>query len=172
MLPESPNRTYGTDTPVHPGDLNDIQDAIVGAKHGEKTLVIPGSDGKANSLITIAPQEHTITTTGAIGVSYGIQLAVGDRIKSVKVIVSGNASADITGIEVLRVPTTVGAVPPAVAVQLGNVVPAANTPNLITEISIDITDYTIAANNSLSVHVAVNATGIVIYRVEVVYDHP
>ena len=42
-LPDSRNTTYTAGLPVKAADLNDLQDAVIGRKHGELELWVPAS---------------------------------------------------------------------------------------------------------------------------------
>lgn len=44
-LPSSRNRTYVASDPVRSQDLNDMQDCIIGKKHGTRTMILPAASG-------------------------------------------------------------------------------------------------------------------------------
>lgn len=51
-LPLSRNRTYSPGDPIRSSDLNDIQDQIIGAKHGELELMIAAAAAQPGDVAT------------------------------------------------------------------------------------------------------------------------
>lgn len=172
-LPASRNTTYGAASAVKSADLNAIQDCIIGKKFGDTKRMIPGAVGVANSNTTreVNGYSNEIESSGATTITWPITFDVGDRIKSVKVTVLGNGVADITALDVIKINGASGA-GTYTSTSLFNVVPAPNTPATLTEIICDCTDTVIAAGDTIFVGMVINAAGIKVYRLEVLYDHP
>lgn len=95
MLPASRNRTYGTDTSLAPGDMNDLQDAVISRKHGSITREIAPRATLLGSFTAFA-QFHQ---SGAGGQQMLIPLdflTVGDRLLQLDVRVKGDGVVDCT----------------------------------------------------------------------------
>lgn len=98
-LPESRNTTYAQGVQIKSADLNDIQDQIIGGKHGDKVLMLPGcafvpaSGGNP----PVALDGILIGNAGGTGQGNApLPLHVGDRIKSIVVYVYEDAAAAFT----------------------------------------------------------------------------
>lgn len=136
-------------------------------KHGDRertfsalAYVIP-SGGAAS--IGVTPVQ--VSSSGSVTVYAPIPMLVGDRIKSITLARFGNASADITNIEVLK--TTAAGVDSSLgSTSVTN--PAASW----ADTALDLTDTTIATGESLTLVVAINATGIALGNFRVTFDHP
>lgn len=87
-LPLTRNRTYGNDTTLHPGDLNDLQDAVIGGKRGASTQIIGAHAfvGVAAALLYYsAGQAQGQVGNGGFNAYCDIQLPAGAVITAVRV---------------------------------------------------------------------------------------
>jgi hypothetical protein len=165
VLPLSRNRTYDTSTPVHPGDINDVQDAIIAAKHGELEIPIAAIEFVASVPANVSPgADGSLLTSGAVTLYKSVQLPVGVRVKSFRVTANGNGTVDITTAQVWRRNA------PAVSVSLGST--AINNVGASVETTIDLTDYTLVSGDVIVIQLTINATGCTIDRATLVIDKP
>ncbi len=87
MLPLSRNLTVGVDTPVPSGLLNDLQDAVISAKHGQLSLLIWGSAFHGKDVVydeSVGDGALVNTAAGIRHASAPIPLAAGTKIVSVQ----------------------------------------------------------------------------------------
>lgn len=105
-LPSSRNYTVvdGT-TPVLASLLNDLQDAIIGGKHGDLSLIIHPSELRSAT----AYSEDYTEIAGSLTATVGIPVIPGQRLKSITVARWGPASADHDMTVKLRKTTAAGA---------------------------------------------------------------
>jgi hypothetical protein len=167
VLPSSRNRDYDTGVPVHPGDLNDLQDAVVDGKHGELELVLPGlwkSNGSTTLTYFTGPIRTEVTSNGAVFLE--IPTIVGQRITSVQFSMRGDGAADVVAAEVWKT-TAAGA-----SASIGSHAAINNEPAAWSTKTIDVTDTTLLTGESLCVQVAMNATGIALGNLRVFYSKP
>jgi len=85
-LPLTRNRNYAQGVQIESADLNDLQDQVIGGKHGYKELLIPAS---AMHTSTAAPADFSGTrwteNSGSDIVYAPIALHVGDVITAIEV---------------------------------------------------------------------------------------
>lgn len=163
MLPLSRNTTYTTSSPPKSVDLNDIQDCIVGAKHGDRELIIPAHTAYPDGSWALV-QGFGLQAAGSTTMLYfPIALAVGSRIKSATFYyhrIGGTltfavwrgalATADDTPLASTSVATGVGlASAPLAAI-----------------------DHTMLTGNVYYATTESGAAGDTFYAVSVIYDHP
>lgn len=164
-LPGSRNRTYATDTPVNPGDLNDIQDCIISDKHPDKVMGLVGMAAIQISGAAVTKNFTSFVTTGACVMQFNPPLHEGDRIKQVSMAVAGNGVADIPQFDVYKV-SALGAETLLGTVAITN--PGAG----VATYTNDFADYTIAAGESIRITFDPNAAGITVYNALIKYDRP
>lgn len=96
-LPTSRNTNYEPDvTPVKAADLNDIQDCIVGAKHGPiDTPFLPhAANGWTSGVGAVGAVPHIACATPGSLAAAIVPVPVGDRVTAIKCQVSGDGIAD------------------------------------------------------------------------------
>lgn len=164
-LPASRNTTYTSGSPVKSADLNAIQDAIIGQKHGDVVM-------------TIHPSLFTITTGGAYNANgyvatsasgtmrCAVPMLEGSRIKEVVFSRYGDGAADITAMNV-QIYDSIGSLPTAIG--SGTVT---NPPASWADTTIGVTEHQLAAGEALQIEFAWNASGIRIGNVRITYDRP
>ena len=95
-LPTSRNRTYAAASPVIAADLNAIQDCIIGAKHGAKTMIIPGTSFKQKNTgaAVVYDNSPTLLTSGAAAADTiaSFEIPVGSSITAVRFYVRDNVT--------------------------------------------------------------------------------
>jgi hypothetical protein len=151
-LPISRNTTYGPGSPVKSSDLNDIQDAIVGAKYGDlpwTTSAIKGADYGAAWTYDNATARFKSTGAGSRLVT--LDLNVGDHLTGLEFQVSGDGVADVTAfvffINAAGALTNIGTL-------------AVANPGALAVQSIAVTETELTANGSFLVEFAANAANI------------
>ena len=85
--------------PLPAATVNNLQDAVVGGKHGEKTLLLAGSmlsDGSGANPIDWVDGIVLGHTSGTSIANAPIPLCAGDRIKTIKVYIDDGASSAFT----------------------------------------------------------------------------
>lgn len=96
-LPESRNRTYVDGTPVHPGDLNDIQDAIIGSKRGPFTRAHFATPGTEGDWAAIGNGQAGSSGAGSTWFEIGGGAAIqGDRLHKLRWQANGDGAVDVT----------------------------------------------------------------------------
>lgn len=166
-LPSARNRTYTGASSIVPGDLDDIQDCIIGAKHGDVTMILSpvsvvffsgtGTYGQAPT--------RAVSTSGCVMLRE-IPVLQGHRLKSVTFARKGDGAVDVTACDVVK--TTAAGVdasvnPGGVTVTINNVAAAWN------DTTIDVTDTDVGAGESFSLQVQPNATGFQLGSIRVTY---
>jgi hypothetical protein len=164
-LPLTRNETATPASPVKSGTTNDIQDCIIGGKHGDVEEAIPGCFLNSNGNTTYSTVNGSISTTGAANIVGPIPLKVGDRIKSLTFSRAGDGVADITSADVILFDPATGT-----ALSLGST--TVTNPGAAADTTINVTDTTIVGNRSVFLLLAVNAANIVIHNVRWTKDHP
>ena len=166
-LPLSRNTTYASGDPIHGNDLNMIQDAIIAGQIGASELSLHPFSGEADFANWNTSDGAYIVSAAAASFNIGIPLKVGDRIKSIKVKVYGEApnTADITAVTLYKL-TSAMAQSSLVSGSSANVTAAWQT------VTIDPADYVLLTEESLILTIAVNAAGIRLGTISVFYDHP
>lgn len=172
-LPISRNTTYAADSPIKAADLNDIQDCIIGRKHGDVTMVLSpfvGFVADTAPALTVgggpggAP--GVLTSTGSAKLYVPFSLLVGDRIKSVTFARYGNGVANFTNVIVQRYSKA------GVLTNLGSSGLIAAPPAAWNDTTIDNTDTTITDGDSIFLEVVFSATGLNLGPIRYTYDHP
>lgn len=167
-LPTSRNTTYVAGvSQVKAADLNDVQDTIIAGGHGDMIKAVPfaawvfNGDGDG----TYSVSQGALSLTSATSFFLGPQFDVGDRIKSMSVMLLGDGSADVTftvyKIETDGTKTSLGAL---------TVTDAASSP--WSDHPLDFTDVTLADGESIFVHAVPTAGGLKIGTTRFSYDHP
>jgi DNA-binding beta-propeller fold protein YncE len=105
-----------------------------------------------------------IVSTGNGTVQIAIPLRQGDRIKSVSYDRSGDGVCDINAVTIYLLDET-GAV-----TDIGNT--TESNVNAYGTTTIDVTDTTLGAKDTLYLHLSVNGANLKIYNLCVTYDHP
>jgi hypothetical protein len=88
MLPNSRNTHYAPGTQIKSHDLNDLQDMIVGAKHGDKEILLSAATAETHSdggRARFVGDHEWAWHSGIDVVHHGIPLHVGDRVKAVTI---------------------------------------------------------------------------------------
>lgn len=134
-------------------------------KHGDRVLVIPGNDLAVGSSNWTATGDGYALSSGAGNIIIPIPHRVGDRIKSVVVRYGGDGVADFTDLEIRL------AAGDGTSSTIGTS-GAITNPGAATDTTIDVTDTTPSANQSLFFRGLGNATNLRIYHLKVTYDHP
>ena len=184
-LPTSRNRTYTTDTPVDPNDLNDIQDAMIGGWHGEKTIHLAPATGMINNSVAEGSLWKFITNGGGYygsggggtdeGICFPLPLSEGDRLKSVKVFLRDTTA----GHEVDSNIYIGGITSPYAATQIGTIKTSAGdgTVQTLTHLPADggatPLPHEVGADQFISLQLTVNDATMgttAIYGVEIVVD--
>jgi hypothetical protein len=161
VLPDSRNTTYGSGSNVKSADLDDIQDMIVGGKHGEITLPLPGAAGVADANVSRSTVNGGITTTAGATIFYAFPLKKGDRPQSLIYASSGNGSVDFTAIEVVVSNTLADTNSPLGSGTLSNV-------GALADNTIALAGTAIGADESVFVYFTANAAAAVIRNVRLV----
>lgn len=95
-LPASRNQTYVDSTPVHPGDMNDIQDCIIAGKHGPRPQVIHPVIISPGSWAADVGNLVTMLSSGATPGTFALPAQEGDRILGCRLMAYGDGAADVT----------------------------------------------------------------------------
>lgn len=162
-------------TPVAAADLNAIQDAIIngvaGNKHPDRTLIIPGDAAITPASATVAPATGSIASTAGVTWHYAVPLEPGCRIKSVKMVASGNGVADFGNFTIFKVTDPIGGGAFGVTNLVAPIIPAANTPAVFTAYTMDVApDYVVLADEKIRISIVCGAAALVIGHFEVTYD--
>lgn len=134
-------------------------------KHGTRTVSFTGTQFIVQSGTAVYTTAGDISSTAACVLIAAIPLHVGERITAITATFdSGTGTVDVTDFHVDKI------VANGTATSLGSTtVSNIGTPTTTT---IDLTDTTLAANESFIVSVSINATGCNIRNVNVSYTHP
>jgi hypothetical protein len=172
MLPLSRNTTYIPGSKVKSQDLNDLQDCIVGAKHGEIELNLSPftfvTDGTWQVQSTVFFADDGYIRSNAAGrMVIPIPVREGQRLKSVVFARYGNAAANITSANVYRM--TKGGV-----VTDLNVAPVsvAAAPAAWADTTVDVTDTVAADGDVFWLNVAASAANIRVGSTRATIDAP
>jgi hypothetical protein len=134
-------------------------------KHGDRVLTIPGCAGVATAGVAYSTTHGGISSTAGTTIHYAIPLKQGDRVTSVTFALSGDGSVDFTAIDFILSNTSTD-----VNSSLGSTV--VNNIGSLADTTINLTDTTIAANESVFMYFTVNATAAVIRNIRVTYSRP
>lgn len=135
-------------------------------KHGDKTLNIPGpAVAPSANVDCLAGQART---TGAGTMMFPVELLVGDRIKSVTFARQGDGSVDVTTLDFIKI-NPAGT---AASIVSGGSQTITNVSASIQDTTLDLTDTVVASGDNLYLVLDVNATGLKVWSIRVVYDRP
>lgn len=146
--------------------INNLQDCVVGGKHGNKVLNLPANSALVLSG-TVTRAEGMLTVTVSAELHWLLPLHQGDRIKQIAVLSSGNGVADITTLAVRKC-SAAGAVS---TLAPGGSSPANMPAPPPTMYTLDVDDYVIGAGETLWVRADPTANA-VLYGCFVTYDRP
>lgn len=156
-LPLTRNRTYDPTTKVNPADLNDLQDSVIGGKHGDLVLAIPASAIVRFDAASDFHVDGYVVSTGAAAWAVPLPLFTGHTIKGVTFARYGNGAADIVSGEVYKM-TAAGVQSALTAAGFSEVNPAAAWADTVVALSGGA--YTLLAGEAAYVRLAANAAGI------------
>lgn len=168
-LPLTRNTTYTPASPVKSADLNDIQDAIIGGKHGALEMVL----GAAGWQPDIGVSGGMILVGGvyayqcnAFGVFHReIPVVVGMKLREVRFSMLGNNIADVTAINVYKLTAA------NVMTSIGTIAAIINEPAVWATKTIDVNpDYTFLTGESCLLSLAISASAIHLGRVSAFYE--
>ena len=94
MLPLSRNTTYTPASPVKSADLNDVQDMIIGAKHGSITMGIDPCGGQAHGA-NADLNTSKVTWSGVDTWETPLLLPAGTRLTEIKAFISRDSGTAI-----------------------------------------------------------------------------
>lgn len=134
-------------------------------KHGARTQSFTGTDFIVQAGTAVYNLIGDIVSTSSCILIARIPLHVGDRITSITATFdSATGTVDVTDFSVDRI-TANGTATSLGATTVSNIGAPTTTP-------IDLTDTTLAANESLIVSISINATGCSVRNLNVTYTHP
>lgn len=133
-------------------------------KHGDVVLNIPANAATGLSNCAYVSGTGSITFSAGGGMTFAIPLKQGDRIKTITYSRSGDGVADITNAQVSHW-TNAG-----VLMAIGTT--SETNPGARADTTINVTDTTLAAGDTLLFELAANAANILIYNLRVTYDRP
>lgn len=133
-------------------------------KHGDRTLTINALDGNASAVWAVNTTTKAMESNGSGDLPVVLPLKVGDRIKSMRFMLIGNGTADITTTVTFLNASMVGS---SIGTNTTN-----NQAAAWTAIPIDLTDTTIIADSSVVVVFAANAAGLMVGTITYTFDHP
>lgn len=137
----------------------------VDIKHGDKVLNIPAVLGTFDANWGPEAGGLTMASSGAGFLFVPIPLLQGDRIKSVTFARRGDAAVDLTDITVSLITAA------ASTTAIGNT-SITNVANSWNDTTIDVTDSTLAAGETVTIYFQANAVGARIGNIRVTYDRP
>jgi hypothetical protein len=169
-LPSSRNTTYTAGSPINSVDLNDIQDCIVGKKHGAQEINISPLSFVGDGNWTVAgavffSDGGYINSTGAGHCAVPIPIEEGQRITSMVFARYGDGAADFTSVQVFRL-TKGGVATDITAAPTSVTNPAAAWADTI----VDVTDTACADGDVFWIHFAGNAANLRIGSIRVSVD--
>lgn len=134
--------------------------------HDDRVLSLNAASANAtNGSFSRTATTGAINSTGATDIIVDIPLHQGDRIKSVTFARLGDGAVDATDIDV----NTVNA--GGVATTIGTAT-ITNVGAAWADTTIDVSDTTLAAGDSVMLKITVNGTGFSVNNIRVTYDHP
>lgn len=156
------------------GDIEADGNLVAGGdvKHGDQVLVLSGNawlpDVSGSSSRNATPMRTA--TTAACTLFLPIPLKTGDRIKSIIFAKKGNGTAtgDITAGDVVKT-SAAGADTTIVG---AGFIPINNIANAWSDTTIDITDTTLAAGETVTMTLTLNESGMSLGNVRVIFDRP
>lgn len=154
-LPTSRNTTYTAGSQVKSADLDDIQDCIISAKHGDVIRNVSPFSGQvqtAGGFVSVGGTAGYMVSTASAILSVSLPLTVGERIKTVSYLLFGDGAADVT-VKVVSMDATM------TGTQIGTLT-TTNQAASWSVLTIDVTDTTVAANGSVFIEFSANATGL------------
>jgi hypothetical protein len=169
VLPESRPRTYDGSTPLVPGDLNDIFDAIISGKHGVVEHVMQGIDGVGNTNFAYVDGAggSVIQSTGAATLMWTLPCKVGDRLREVRFSRFGDGAVDILNAHVRRVESPSAGTNLESTGAINNVAAAWNETTIVVDPMA-----TLLTGESFELRILVNATGLLVTKIRTFWDRP
>lgn len=96
-LPESRNTNYAAGTEIKSADLNDLQDAIIGAKHGSVEVMVHALAAEPTQGCTVQSNRWIHDGAGTDILSAKLpDLPVGTRVDAIKVYIEQSAINEVT----------------------------------------------------------------------------
>lgn len=133
-------------------------------KHGDRVLVIPGAAG-VGANVTYSATNGGVTSTAGTTIIFSVPLRQGDMVTSVTFSRSGDGAVDFTAIDFVISNTNSDT-----NVSLGST--TVTDVGALADTTINLTDTTIAADESAFMVFTVNAANAVIRNVRVTYNRP
>lgn len=166
-LTDSRNTTYAPGDPVLANDLNELQDAIVQAAHGEVVDIVSGYAMKLGTNVAMAGGGWA-EWTGAGTANWGPQLRTGQRVTGLTLRVYGNGSADFTvGVYVVSSGAVLTQICPS-----GTTYAITNPAASWADVAIDLIDTTLAAGECLFVEIAGSAANLRLLNAQLTNKKP
>lgn len=161
--------TYAALSQLRSQDLNAIFDAITALWNVQQTDTILGVDfvSTTGTNVTYDVNSGRAQTTGATTLIARLPLRTSDRLKSIRIFITGDGAVDVTSIEVWEQSNT-----------SRNLIGSSSSSNVSsTTVAIDVTDTQLiassgSAGDAIYVLLIVNATGLNLYNVTYTYDRP
>lgn len=166
-LADSRNTTYAAADPVLSNDLNELQDAVIQAAHGEVVDIVNAQAMRLGTNVAMAGGGWA-EWTGAGTANWGPQLRTGQRVTRLTLRVYGNGAADFT-VGVYVVSPTAGLTqicPGGVTAAITN--PAASW----ADAPINLTDTTLAAGECLLIEIAGSAANLRVLNAQLTTKKP
>jgi hypothetical protein len=161
-LPTSRNTTYTPASPIKSNDLNAIQDCIIGAKHGDVVLSLPGCAAAASANVSVSGGKAS--STGAANIQIAIPMLQGCRLKSVTFARTGNGTVDMIA-DIMSQDSVIGSDVPIGTTTVNNV-PSANNDTTVTVSS----PAALAAHKALYLNVGASEAGLTVCTIQCTYD--
>jgi hypothetical protein len=161
-LPSSRNTSYSPTNPLKSADLNAVQDCIIGAKHGDLTLLISPHVGYGTNFSLAF--DDLVTFSGAGTWKVPLRLPVGKRLKSMTIDLAGNSAQTmqcvLRGYKTFPSTTTREAANPT------------HTPGAMAQFTTDFADMVVAAGEHWGFYFANSGSSIQLGTIALVIDHP
>lgn len=168
-LPDSPNTAYTPDAPVLSVDLVDIQDCIVNAAHGDVVLDLHPTAGWPVTAANVALAGNGYLLWSAATVLWlPVPLRAGDRVKSLVYARYGDGTVDATVTAYKYSTADVLTILNASGTSLLDSNPA----GAWADQTIDLTDTTLAAGESMLVKFDVNGGAFRLGNVRLTFSRP
>lgn len=161
--------TYTAGSQVRSVDLNAIFDGIIAQWNVQQTDTILGIDfvSITGTNVTYDVNSGRAQTTAATTLLARLPVRTNDRLKSIRVFMTGDGAVDVTSIEVWEQSNTAR-----------NLLGSSSSTNVSsTTVAIDVTDTQLlassgSAGDAIYVLLIVNAAGLNLYNVTYTYDRP
>lgn len=169
-LPLSRNTSYAASSPVKSADLNDMQDCVIGGKHGQKYLAIPAAAARWDSGWSFAGNGNRIISSGAAIVYFPIPACVGDEIGDLVVYHYGDGAADIDAIDLYKVaPLPSGA---QTSMNTSGSATVTNPPASVVAKVVGVDNFVLASGENAMVRISVTAANIRLYGLMIGITRP